>query len=43
VVPIQRVYDRWTNDYAKFWAGRLSDLKDRLENPPASTRGAQSA
>jgi DNA-binding transcriptional ArsR family regulator len=28
VVPIQRVYDRWTNDYAKFWAGRLSDLKD---------------
>lgn len=33
IVPIQQIYDRWTTDYVKFWAGRVVDLKDRLEYP----------
>ena len=44
VVPIQAIYDRWTTDYARFWAGRLVDLKDRLESASrAVKRGAKSA
>ena len=27
VIPIQMIYDRWTNEYSKFWAGRIADLK----------------
>ncbi|MCB9844646.1 MAG: helix-turn-helix transcriptional regulator [Phycisphaeraceae bacterium] len=30
-VPIQRIYDRWTDRYATFWAGRMADIKDRVE------------
>ncbi len=30
-VPIQAIYDRWTDRYASFWAGRMADLKDSLE------------
>jgi DNA-binding transcriptional ArsR family regulator len=33
IVPIQLVYDRWTDRYSAFWAGRLADLKERLESP----------
>ena len=40
IVPIQQIYDRWTTDYAKFWAGRVVDLKDRLENPAGKAGGA---
>ncbi|MBL0869447.1 MAG: helix-turn-helix transcriptional regulator [Phycisphaerales bacterium] len=36
IVPIQQIYDRWTTDYAKFWAGRVVDLKERLESGAAS-------
>ncbi|MCY4647936.1 MAG: metalloregulator ArsR/SmtB family transcription factor [Gammaproteobacteria bacterium] len=30
-IPIQLVYDRWTTQYAGFWAGRMADLKTRIE------------
>ena len=31
VVPIQLIYDRWATDYSTNWAGKLSDLKHRIE------------
>jgi DNA-binding transcriptional ArsR family regulator len=43
VVPIQLIYDRWTTDYARFWAGRVADIKERLESAPAKRKGAKSA
>ncbi len=30
-VPIQHIYDRWTDSYSSFWAGRMLDMKERLE------------
>ena len=30
-VPIQLVYDRWTDRYSAFFAGRIADIKDRVE------------
>lgn len=33
LVPIQLVYDRWTDEYSGFWAGHMADLKYRLEQP----------
>ena len=30
-IPIQQIYDRWTTQYAGFWAGRMADLKTRIE------------
>lgn len=35
VMPIQAVYERWTDEYARFWAGQVSDLKERLESRAA--------
>ncbi len=32
VVPIQLVYDRWTDRYSSFWAGRMADIKERIES-----------
>ncbi len=32
VVPIQLVYDRWTDQYSQFWAARLADIKERIES-----------
>ena len=29
--PIQLVYDRWTTEYAGFWASKAMDLKYQLE------------
>lgn len=46
VVPIQLVYDRWTDQYSQFWAGRLADIKERLESRRAKSparKGARSA
>lgn len=37
-VPIQLIYDRWTDCYAGFWTARMVDLKERLEHGAA--RGA---
>lgn len=31
-VPIQAIYDRWTTEYSRFWAGRLMDIKYRVES-----------
>lgn len=31
-VPIQLIYDRWTDQYTGFWAARMVDIKERLEN-----------
>lgn len=31
-VPIQLIHDRWTDRYSQFWAGRISDLKERIES-----------
>ncbi len=31
VMPIQAIYDRWTDDYSVLWAGRIADLKTRVE------------
>ncbi|MCA9285670.1 MAG: helix-turn-helix transcriptional regulator [Phycisphaerales bacterium] len=38
VMPIQLVYDHWTDEYSRFWAGRVSDLKERLESRTQSPR-----
>jgi DNA-binding transcriptional ArsR family regulator len=31
VVPIQMIYDRWTDEYSTYWAGRLTSLKYAAE------------
>jgi DNA-binding transcriptional ArsR family regulator len=38
VVPIQIVYDRWASDYSALWAGKLTDLKYRIEAPDSPSR-----
>lgn len=30
-VPIQQIYDRWTTQYSKHWAGHLTSIKYRIE------------
>ena len=30
-IPIQQIYDRWTNEYSALWAGRLTALKYNIE------------
>lgn len=30
-VPIQMIYERWTDEYAAYWSGSLTDLKRRAE------------
>ena len=30
-VPIQLIYDRWTDDYSSFWAGHMADIQSRVE------------
>ena len=32
VVPIQVIYDRWTTEYSKLWARRLTEIKYRVES-----------
>ncbi len=32
VMPIQLVYDQWTDQYSRFWAGRVADIKAALES-----------
>lgn len=31
-VPIQQIYDRWTDQYSAFWAARLVDIKAGVED-----------
>lgn len=35
-MPIQQIYDRWTDQYSSFWAARLSDIKSRVESAQES-------
>ena len=42
LVPIQCIYDRWTDVYGSFWARRVADLKDRIESE-STRKVAQSA
>lgn len=30
-VPIQLIYDRWTDEYGGFWASKMADVKYALE------------
>lgn len=32
MVPIQIIYDRWTDEYASFWGGQLADIKYKIES-----------
>lgn len=31
VVPIQMIYDRWTDEYGEYWASRMAALKYKIE------------
>ena len=31
-IPIQQIYDRWTDQYSSFWAQRLTDIRARVES-----------
>jgi predicted transcriptional regulator len=31
-VPIQLIYDRWATDYSALWAGKMADIKYRVES-----------
>lgn len=31
IIPIQLIYDRWTDDYGSFWSGKLADIKYKVE------------
>lgn len=31
-VPIQLIYDRWTNEYGGFWASKMADVKYAVES-----------
>ena len=30
-VPIQQIYDRWTDQYSQFWATKVVDIKGAVE------------
>ena len=31
-VPIQQIHERWTDQYASFWAGHMTDIQSRVES-----------
>lgn len=35
VVPLQRTFERWITPYQAMWAGKMLDLKRRVEKPRA--------
>jgi DNA-binding transcriptional ArsR family regulator len=35
VVPIQLIHDRWSDEFSGWWAGRLADIKYRVERSAA--------
>lgn len=41
--PIQQIIDRWTTEYAAFWASRAMDLKYALEGAVAPPSGPASS
>ena len=32
VIPIQLIYDRWSDQYGEFWGGKLADIKYAVES-----------
>jgi predicted transcriptional regulator len=38
VVPIQLIYERWASEYRAHWAGKLADLKRRVEDKQSAHR-----
>jgi predicted transcriptional regulator len=38
VVPIQLMYDRWTDEYSSYWAGRMADIKYKVESAARERR-----
>jgi DNA-binding transcriptional ArsR family regulator len=42
-VPIRMIYDRWTSEYSSLWAGRLTEIKYRVESRAADPPGAAEA
>lgn len=42
LVPIQAIYDRWSDAYGDFWAEQLADIKSRVERR-AEGRGLRRA
>jgi len=38
-VPIQMIYDRWTTEYSALWAGRLTEIKYRVEAGASKKQG----
>ena len=38
-VPIQMIYDRWTTEYSVYWAGRLTEMKYRIEMGQQENKG----
>lgn len=39
VMPIQAIYERWTDAYSSFWAGEIADIKSRVEARAQARRG----
>jgi DNA-binding transcriptional ArsR family regulator len=37
-VPIQMIHDRWTSELSAFWAGRVADVKYRVEQKTTGKR-----
>lgn len=31
IIPIQLIYDRWSDDFGGFWSGKLADIKTKVE------------
>jgi len=40
-MPIQQVYDRWTDEYSSFWGGRIADLQQRVEARASARQNRQ--
>ena len=36
VIPIQQIYERWTDDYSRFMASRITDFKRQVEALPTA-------
>ncbi len=37
-IPIQQIYDRWTDQYSSFWSERLTDIQARVESPSSQRK-----
>lgn len=38
-VPIQMIHERWSTEYSALWAGRLTEIKYRVEAKPKIRTG----